>query len=198
MTLEIFHEERNTQFTGLLLAFELPDAAMTYRLFFLLAIFADQEKGLAIISPMLLDVCFIVENPLDWLGIIANVGDTTGFSSAVSFFVLLSTVHLAHIFLVFCNASCPLLIIIFLSALPHALCLVVDEASIFSFTIGAVRMVSSILAVFFEGATDVLGKNFWFCLDWARLRHTLRVRFAFMYLSVVIYRNKQVRSGTTM
>ena len=48
MTLEIVHEKSNANFTGLLLAFELLDAAMFHRFFFLLAIFADQEKGLTI------------------------------------------------------------------------------------------------------------------------------------------------------
>ena len=194
MTLEIGHEEINADFTGLLLALELPNAVMSYRLHFLLAIFADHEKGLAVSLPMLLDCFPVVEDPLDLCHVIANVGDTAGFPSAIVFFILLSTVMLAlSLHLVFI-ASHPLRSIINrFFTLPHALVLVVDGASIFSFAIGAVSMVCVFLAVAFECATDVFGIS---CFDWARLRPTLRVRVAIMFLRDVIYRNKQVRSCT--
>ena len=193
MTLEISHEKINANFTGLLLAFELLDAAMSDRFFFLLAKFADQEKGLTIISPMLLDFSLVAENPLDLLEIIANMGDTAGFPSTIVFFILLSTVLLALSFHLIFIARQPLRFIDRFLTLPHALCLVVDGASIFSFTKGALSMVGSLLVVFLECATDVFGKVF-ILLDWALLRHTLRVRAAIMYLSIVFYRNNQVRS----
>ena len=86
-------------------------------------------------------------------------------------------------------AGQPLRFIERLFTLPHALCLVVDGASILSFAIGAVSMEGVFLAVFLECATDVLGIYFWLVFDWTRLRCTLRVRCAVMYFRNVIYRN---------
>ena len=166
---------------------------MSHRLHKLLAIFANQEKGLAIIPPMRPDCLRGVENPLDFCHVIANVGDTAGFSSAIVSFILLSTVMLALSFHLVFIASHPLSSIVHFFTLPHALFLVIDDASILSFAIGALGMVGSWLVVFFECATDVFGKVF-ILLDWALLRHTLRVRAAIMYLSIVFYRNNQVRS----
>ena len=190
MTLEISHEKINANFTGLLLAFELPDAAMSHRFFFLLAIFADKEKGFTIFSPMLPDFSLAFKNPLDLLDIIANMGDTARFSSTIVFFILLPTILLALSFHLIFIARQPFCFIERFFTLPHALYLVVDGASIFSFTKGAVSMVGSLLAVFLECATDVFGKLIFICLDWARLRHTLRVRTAIMYRRNVIYRIK--------
>ena len=155
---------------------------------------ADHEKGLAISFPMLFDCFLVVENPLDLCHVIANVRDAAGFSSAIVSFILLSTVMLAlsfhQVFIAFHKIS---LSIVRFITLPHALFLVIDDASILSFAIGAVGMVGSWLVVFLECATDVFGKVF-ILLDWALLRHTLRVRAAIMYLSIVFYRNNQVRS----
>ena len=85
-------------------------------------------------------------------------------------------------------AGQPLRFIEGLFTLPHALCLVVDGASILSFAIGAVSMEGVFLAVFLECATDVLGIYFWLVFDWTLLRSTLRVRCAVMYFRNVIYR----------
>ena len=150
MTLEIGHEKIDANFAGLFLTFELLDAAMSHRLFFLLAKFADQEKGPTIFSPMLFDFSQVVENPLDLLEIIANMGDTARFSSTIVFFILLSTVLLALSFHLIFIARQPLRFIDRFLTLPQALCLVVDGASILSFTKGAVSMVGSLLAVFLE------------------------------------------------
>ena len=141
---------------------------------------------------MLLDFSLVAENTLDLLEIIANMGDTAGFSSTIVFFILLSTVLLALSFHLLFIARQPLRFIDRLLTLPHALYLVVDGASIFSFTKGALSIEGSLLVVFLECATDVFGILLWIRLDWTRLRLTLRVRFAIMYLRNVIYRNKKL------
>lgn len=192
LNLEIVHEYFKAFFIGLLLTLELPNAVMSNRLHFLLAISADHEKGLAISSPMRFDCFLVVENPLDLCHVIANVRDTAGFSSAIVSYILLSTVMLALSFQLGFSASHKLSFsIVRFFTLPHALFLVIDDASILSFAIGAVGMVGSWLVVFLECATDVFGIVF-ILLDWALLRHTLRVRAAIMYLSIVFWDSVRV------
>ena len=154
MCLEIVLHLINVCIKDLLLFLELPDTFMFLRPESLLALAADQEKGFAILFPMLLNVFLFVEQ----LGSIANFGETAGFSSADLFVIVLSAVLFALTYYS-CFAICPninggLATLAFLW--------MVDNAFVLAFPHSASRMVGSWNFVLFpfECATDVFGTFF--------------------------------------